>query len=596
MSLPPPPNITQGQIALDPVNGVVYYKNDQNQIVATTWTWLRDNASAISTDDNVTIASDLTISGNLTVAGDTVSLNVSQMLVEDNYIILNSNLNTGIPTLDSGIQVKRGSENTVSIRWNETINKWQYTNDGITFEDIGPSGFAGSLSSLSDVTVSSPEEFQSLIYDGTEWVNKYAPVVSYVRNADSVTLQTGTVVYLFGGTGDHATVKRADNSSDTTSSKTVGVIGSPIAPNEHGPVVTRGYVDGIDLNTGYSAGDVLWLGTNGQFTKTKPTAPKHLVFVGVVTRATNNGIIYVATQNGYELDELHDVSIATPNSGDILAYNGSLWSAVPSSNTQAFTTSGTTVWNKPNEPYTLAKITCIGGGGGGAAGRVQTTGSGGGGGQGGERIEMLVKFSDLPSTLNVTVGAGGNGGTGNGGAGVDGGVTTVSGGSILIIATGGERGGRISPTSGGGQGVDASYPRFKNIGAHGLGTVGGIVGDLGSIYESGASPMGGCGGGRATGNGGTAASGILYSTLSGAGGIVGSGSTNGTDGGNSSGNLNYASGAAGGGGGGGSTANGGKGGNGIYGSGGAGGGGAVTGYLSGDGGKGGDGVVVITCW
>jgi hypothetical protein len=193
--------------------------------------------------------------------------------------------------------------------------------------DTGEPGPAGSttLDGLSDAVITTPEEFQTLQYNGTNWVNNYSPVVSYVRNAESNTLTTGTCVYLFGATGDHATVKRADNDSDATSSKTVGVIGANIAASENGPVITRGYIDGIDLSTGYTAGDVLWLGEDGAFTKTKPSAPEHLVFIGVVVRATNNGIIYVATQNGYEIDELHDVSITTPASGQILEYNGSLW-------------------------------------------------------------------------------------------------------------------------------------------------------------------------------------------------------------------------------------------------------------------------------
>jgi len=193
--------------------------------------------------------------------------------------------------------------------------------------DTGDPGPAGSttLDGLSDAIITTPEEFQTLQYNGTNWVNNYSPVVSYVRNAESNTLTTGTCVYLFGATGDHATVKRADNDSDATSSKTVGVIGANIAASENGPVVTRGYVDGINLSTGYTAGDVLWLGENGAFTKTKPSAPEHLVFIGVVVRATNNGIIYVATQNGYELDELHDVSIVDKASGDFLKYNGTLW-------------------------------------------------------------------------------------------------------------------------------------------------------------------------------------------------------------------------------------------------------------------------------
>lgn len=184
---------------------------------------------------------------------------------------------------------------------------------------------ADTLGGLTDVTITTPEEFQNLVYNGTEWVNGYSPTVSYVRNAEANTLTTGTVVYLFGGTGDHATVKRADNDSDTTSSKTVGVVAASIAASENGPVVTRGYVDGIDLSAGYTPGDVLWLGDDGNFTTTKPTAPEHLVFIGVVVRATENGIIYVATQNGYELDELHDVALANVASGDFLKYNGSLW-------------------------------------------------------------------------------------------------------------------------------------------------------------------------------------------------------------------------------------------------------------------------------
>lgn len=197
-----------------------------------------------------------------------------------------------------------------------------YKNSSNTIVEFGSSG---SLDSLSDVVVTSPEEFQGLSYNGITWVNSHIPLVSYIRNAESNTITTGTCVYLFGSTGDHATVKRADNSSDTTSSKTIGVAGTNITSSNNGPVITRGYVDGIDLSVGYTAGDVLWLGKNGSFTKTKPTSPDHLVFIGVVVRATSNGIIYVATQNGYELDELHDVSITNKASGQILEYNGSLW-------------------------------------------------------------------------------------------------------------------------------------------------------------------------------------------------------------------------------------------------------------------------------
>lgn len=245
----------------------------------------------------------------------------------------------GLNTRDVFVQVRNANSpyEVIDVQWEAT------STSTVTFNFSTPpasnsvrvaiysattgTNIALPLDGLTDVTITIPEEFQSLTYNGTEWVNNYAPTVTYVRNVETTTLTTGTVVYLFGATGDHATVKRASKLSDTTSSKTIGLVAAPITANNNGPVVTRGYVDGIDLSVGYTAGDILWLDTNGNFTKTKAVAPDHLVFIGVVVRATNNGIVYVATQNGYELDELHNVSLPNPQSGDFLKYNGSLWVA-----------------------------------------------------------------------------------------------------------------------------------------------------------------------------------------------------------------------------------------------------------------------------
>ena len=199
------------------------------------------------------------------------------------------------------------------------------TNDEFYFRSGGEwvkVGVSVTIDDLEGVVVTNPEEYQVIQYDGTNWVNAYPDTVSYVRNVDTVTLTPGMVVYIFGGNGDHATVKRADNSSDVTSSKTLGVVAATIPTSENGPVLTRGYVDGVNLSVGYAEGDVLWLGKNGAFTVTKPSAPDHLVYIGVVVRATVNGIIYVATQNGYEIDELHNVKINGVTDGQFLRYNG----------------------------------------------------------------------------------------------------------------------------------------------------------------------------------------------------------------------------------------------------------------------------------
>jgi hypothetical protein len=338
--------------------------------------------SASVTFAKVDITGELVVGGNFTVNGTTTTLNTETLTVEDNIVVLNSNA-TGSPVANAGIEVERGDSPNVLVRWNESVDSWEITEDGATYKNIavgqdvetsssvtfshvfsnvtgdltgnadtataletartlqlsgdvsGSASFDGTsninifttvntssvaITELFGVSINAPEEFQTLEYDGLNWVNTHASVVSYVRNAEATTLTTGTVVYLFGGNGDHATVKRADNSSDSTSSKTVGVVGTPIAASENGPVITRGYVDGIDLST-YNSGDVLWLGTNGQFTTTKAVAPQHLVFIGVVVRATNNGIMYVATQNGYEVNELHDVKTNGKLDKDVLMWN-----------------------------------------------------------------------------------------------------------------------------------------------------------------------------------------------------------------------------------------------------------------------------------
>jgi hypothetical protein len=45
----------------------------------------------------------------------------------------------------------------------------------------------------------------------------------------------------------------------------------------------------------------------------------------VIYAHANNGKIYTKVDNGYELDELHNVNVSTAASGDYLRYNGTLW-------------------------------------------------------------------------------------------------------------------------------------------------------------------------------------------------------------------------------------------------------------------------------
>jgi len=204
--------------------------------------------------------------------------------------------------------------------------------DGSKFgaASAGGGSSVGDLDDLTDVVITTPYKYQSLIYDGTNWVNDDASTITYVSNAETTTLNVGEVVYLYQQQGDRASVKRAINTSDATSAKTLGVVAASIAANVSGPVVTQGYVTGCTLGS-FTAGQTVYLGaTAGTITSTKPYAPNHLVYIGVVVRANNgNGILYVRAQNGYELDEIHDVDLTTtpPTAGQYLKFGGTVWTA-----------------------------------------------------------------------------------------------------------------------------------------------------------------------------------------------------------------------------------------------------------------------------
>jgi hypothetical protein len=150
-----------------------------------------------------------------------------------------------------------------------------------------------------------------------------------VKNVSGSQINKGQAVYIYGASGDRASVKLADNRADSTSSKTLGVATEDIANNDVGLVGTFGVVSNLNLSA-FTAGDILYLDSiPGGLTKTKPQAPYHLVFIGVVERANSgNGLLFVNPQNGYELEELHNVRITSPvRNNALLAYDSvrALW-------------------------------------------------------------------------------------------------------------------------------------------------------------------------------------------------------------------------------------------------------------------------------
>jgi hypothetical protein len=123
-------------------------------------------------------------------------------------------------------------------------------------------------------------------------------------------------------------------------------------------VVCEGLLSGV--NTGSAtAGQSVWLSsTAGGFVFNAPPAkPAHSVYLGVVIRAHSvNGEILVKVQNGYELNELHDVNAGSPADNNVLAWDSatSMWTNQTAAQAGLATSASPTFTGTVTTPLTTA--------------------------------------------------------------------------------------------------------------------------------------------------------------------------------------------------------------------------------------------------
>ena len=149
----------------------------------------------------------------------------------------------------------------------------------------------------------------------TQWIDNFSSQVKNVVKLGAA-LTKGTPVYVSGADGTNMIVSASSNTTEGGSSKTFGLLETGGALNAQVECVTYGLIAGLDTSAAGAAGDPVWLGPNGTLLyglANKPVAPAHMVYIGVVTRKQqNNGEIFVNIQNGFEIEELHDVLVTAP--------------------------------------------------------------------------------------------------------------------------------------------------------------------------------------------------------------------------------------------------------------------------------------------
>ena len=231
----------------------------------------------------------------------------------------------GVPTIPTSNDHRDGSWLATDIYEGEfylnTLTGEVYTNAG------------GVITNLTNITTASTNKVQH-----------------QVKLAENIT--KGQAGYVSGSNGTNMLLSKADNTTDSMSSKTMGLVDATGVTNDFVNIVTEGLLSSLNTNSA-TIGDPVWLGTSGNLlygVANKPVAPAHMVFLGIVTRVSaTNGEIFVKVQNGFELEELHNVLIVSETDKDLLYYDqaSSLWKNATISEILGYT---------PSQSYDIPEI------------------------------------------------------------------------------------------------------------------------------------------------------------------------------------------------------------------------------------------------
>jgi hypothetical protein len=203
---------------------------------------------------NIYAGGNLVITGNLTVSGDTTTLNTATLDVEDNIITLNSGV-TGSPTLSAGVEVNRGTSTDVSLKWDESLDKWTTSYD---------------LNGNKDFAITEVLTFQA-VNDNGSTISPLDP--TFISGVDVI---SGTVY-----------IEKMSNNTE----KFFGFTTSSVLDETKCVVVTRGLVTGVDTSS-YSNGDILYISSSGTLTTTKPSGI-YVQKVAKVLHSNASGSLYV---------------------------------------------------------------------------------------------------------------------------------------------------------------------------------------------------------------------------------------------------------------------------------------------------------------
>ena len=105
---------------------------NNGQFLQSTGSGIQWSTQNIVSENSSPTFSAVSITGNLNVTGTITTNNLSTLNIQNSQLVLNDNV-SGVPTSNANIIVNRGSSVDTEIRWNELNDRWEFTNDGTTY-------------------------------------------------------------------------------------------------------------------------------------------------------------------------------------------------------------------------------------------------------------------------------------------------------------------------------------------------------------------------------------------------------------------------------------------------------------------------------
>ncbi len=313
-------------------------KNARNGIINVTGSILAVTGTILSTVD-------ITASANLS-ASSIFTTNLTASTVSASVYLGLPPAVAGAGGPDTSVQFNSGSQLTGSsqLTYNNSTNT--LSGSSAKFIELSGTTISGSVITASHVNIdyidfftgsAANPDFQTgrVFFDINSkdlQFNTEIPTVSFnlgqqlavkVKNNLGYTINKGSLVRITSGIGSLPIINTASYEDDNNSANTLGMLMQTVAANDTSFVLLVGVIEGLNLNPAtYTAGDLLYLSSSGNYTNVKPVAPLHSVRIGEVIRAhATQGAAFIKIDNGYEIGELHDVASISASAGDLLVYN-----------------------------------------------------------------------------------------------------------------------------------------------------------------------------------------------------------------------------------------------------------------------------------